>query len=189
MLFAKNASGIQSPKGGIWMRTLLIVALTAILVGCSCPLPPQAGIQARTDADRFACLGKTAASQPTEPKPASLKANSEMINSTIAAKAEKPSSAHARDRDHLATKPAKSTMIGAKVEPPASDRLAGNAAASSTTSGANTANSPPKGSTAASSNTRLTQEQVTAATAVADHATTEVPTPEQKANNADRSDH
>src|ERR1700738_107087 len=60
-----------------------------------------------------------AASQPIEPKPASFKTNSATV-STIAAKTEKPSSAHVRDRVHLAAKKAKSTMIAAKVEPPAS---------------------------------------------------------------------
>jgi hypothetical protein len=93
------------------MRTLLVGALAATLVGCSCPLPPQAD--------------RTAASRPI-PEPASSKANSATIKvkSTIAAKTEKPSSAHTRDRAHLATKPAKSSMIPAKVEPPASSQPA-----------------------------------------------------------------
>lgn len=42
---------------------------------------------------------------------------------------------------------------------------------------------------AASSNSKSIQEQVTVATAVAEHATTVVPAPEQNANNTDRSDH
>ncbi|WP_246738081.1 hypothetical protein [Bradyrhizobium sp. CCBAU 051011] len=44
--------------------------------------------------------------------------------STIAAKTEKPSIAHVRDRPPLAEKKAKSTMIEAKVEAPASGRPA-----------------------------------------------------------------
>src|SRR5882672_2221339 len=91
------------------MRTLLIGVLAATLAGCSCRSPPQAGMEACTDANGFACFDRTAASHPIEPKPASFKTNSE-IKSTIAAKTEKPSSAHARNR-----KTAKSTMTAAKV--------------------------------------------------------------------------
>jgi hypothetical protein len=46
------------------------------------------------------------------------------VKSTIAAKTEKPSSAHARDRAHLAVKTAKSTVIAARAEPPASGQPA-----------------------------------------------------------------
>ena len=187
------------------MRTLLIGALAATLVGCSCPLPPQASIEGCTDANGFACFDRMAASQPIEPKPASFKTNSAAteIKSTIAAKTEKPSSARARDRAHLAMKTAKSTMIPAKVEPPASriplsprsvkTRLqpASNAAANSDTTRANIADSHPRGGAVANSNTRTIQEQVAATTAVAEQMTaaTPVPAPEQKANNTDRSGH
>ena len=108
------------------MRTLLIGALAATLVGCSCLVPPQAGMEACMDANGFACFDKTAASQPIEPRPASFKANSETINvkSTIAAKMEKPSFAHIRKRAHLPAKKAKSTIVAAKVEPPASGQPA-----------------------------------------------------------------
>ena len=104
------------------MRTLLIGALAATLVGCNCLLPPQAGMESCTDANRLACFDRAAASQPIEPEPALFKTNSATteINSTIAAKTEKPSSAHARDRAHLAMKTAKPTTIAAKVEPSAS---------------------------------------------------------------------
>ncbi len=104
------------------MRTLLIGALAATLVGCNCLLPPQAGMESCTDANRLACFDRAAASQPIEPEPALFKTNSATteINSTIAAKTEKPSPAHARDNPHLAMKTPKSPMIPAKVEPPAS---------------------------------------------------------------------
>lgn len=172
------------------MRTLFIGALTATLVGCSGPSPRQAGIHACADGSRFACFVETAAGQPIELRPASFEANpaTKRAKSRTAAKAENPSSTHARGRDPLAKKTAKSTMIAAKIEPPASGQPAGDAAASSTTTGANMANSPPKDGSAASSNTRSIQAQVTAATAAAKHATTAVPALEQKANNTDRSD-
>jgi Type VI secretion system VasI, EvfG, VC_A0118 len=187
------------------MRTLLIGLLAATLVGCSCLLPPQAGMESCTDANGFACFDRTAASQPIEPKPASFQTESATIEikSTIAAKTEKPSSAHARDRAHLAMKTAKPTMIAAKVEPSASrvplsprslkTRLqpASNAPADSDTTRANIATSHPTGGAVANSNTRTIHEQVAAATAIAERMTvgTVVPAPEPKANNKDRSNH
>ena len=108
------------------MRSLFIAALAATLVGCSCVLPPQASLEACRDANVFACLDRSAASQPIEPELASFKGNSATlkVRSTIAAKTEKPSSAHARDRAQLDTKKSKPPMIAAKVEPPISDRPA-----------------------------------------------------------------
>src|SRR5712664_219160 len=104
------------------MRALLIGALAATLVGCSCLLPPQASIEGCTGANGFACFDRTAASQPIEPEPASFKTDSATIEikSAIATVTEKPSSAHARDRAHPAMKTTRSTIIPAKVEPPAS---------------------------------------------------------------------
>jgi hypothetical protein len=147
-----------------------------------------------------------AASQPIEPKPTSFKTESATteIKSTIAAKTQKPSSARARDRAHLAMKTAKSTMIPAKVEPPASRiplsprslktrrQPASNAAADSDTARADIADSHPQGGAVANSNTRTIQEQVAATTAVAEQVTAATPVPappEQKANNTDRSGH
>jgi TRAP-type uncharacterized transport system substrate-binding protein len=67
---------------------------------------------------------------------------------------------------------------------------AGNAAAKSVTTPAKIADSPPKSSAAAGSDTRTIQEQVAAATAVAERMTvaTAVPALEPKANDKDRSD-
>jgi hypothetical protein len=83
-------------------------------------------MQACLDVNGFACFDRTVASQPLEPQPASFKTDSAAIKvkSTIAAKSEKPSSAHVRDRAHLATKKPKSSMIAAKLEPPASSQPA-----------------------------------------------------------------
>ena len=107
------------------MRTLVIVGLAAILVGCSCPSQRQASLQACPDASGF-CFDGTAANQPTEPEPSSFKAHSGMIKlkPTVAVKTEKPSSANIRDRAHIAVKTTKSTVIAAKVEPPPSDPAA-----------------------------------------------------------------
>ena len=52
---------------------LLIGALAASLVGCSCFLPPQASLEGCTDANGLACFDRTAASQPIQPKPTSFK--------------------------------------------------------------------------------------------------------------------
>ncbi len=156
------------------MRTLLIGALAATLVGCSCPLPPRASIEGCTDANGFACFDRMAASQPIELKPASFKTESATteFRSTIAAKTQKPSSARARDRGHLAMKTTKST-----------------AADDSDTTRAGIADSHPRGGAVA--NTRAIQEQVAASTAAAEQVTAAkpVPAPEQKANNTDRSGH
>jgi hypothetical protein len=183
------------------MRALLIGALAATLVGCSCRLPPQASIEGCTDANGFACFDRTAASQPIEPQPASFKTNSATIEikSAIAAATEKPSSAHTRDRAHPAT--AKSTMIAAKVEPSASriplpprslkPRLQPASNADSDTTRADIADSHPRGGAVANSNTRTIQEQEAAATAIAERMTVGavVPAPEPKANDKDRSNH
>ena len=187
------------------MRVLLIGALAATLVGCNCLLPPQASIEACTVTNGFACFDRTAASQPIEPEPVSIKTNSatKEVKSTIAAKTEKPSSAHASDRAHLAKKTAKSIMIAAKVEPPASriplpprslkTRLqpASNAAADSDTTRANIAALHPTGGAVASSNTRTIREHVAAATAIVERMRVGavVPAPEPKVSNMDRSNH
>src|SRR5258708_12518269 len=99
------------------MRVLLIGALAATLVGCNCLLPPQASIEACTVANGFACFDRTAASQPIEPEPVSIKTNSVTIevNSTIAPKTEKPSSAHPSARPHLPTNTPTSTTIAPKL--------------------------------------------------------------------------
>jgi hypothetical protein len=183
------------------MRTLLIGVLAATLVGCSCLLPPQASMEACTDANWFPCFDRTASIQPIEPKPASFKTNSATteIKSTIAAKTEKPSSARVRDRAHLARKKAKSTKIAAKVEPPASripvsprSLKTRPPAADSDTTRANIANSDATGGGAvANSDTRAIQAKVAVATAVAEQMTiaTVAPASEPQANNKDRSNH
>jgi hypothetical protein len=108
------------------MRTLLIGVLAATLVGCSCPLPPQASMEACTDPNGFGCLNRMAASRPIEPTPQSSKTNSAAtkVKSPIAAKTEEPSPTDVRDRRQPAEKRAKSTVIEAKVEAPASGRPA-----------------------------------------------------------------
>jgi hypothetical protein len=99
------------------MRTLLVGTMAATLVGCSCLLPPQSVMDACTDANGLACFDRTIASQPIELKPASFKASSATKKAKIAAM-EKLSSDDDRDKHHLATKKAKSTMAAVKVEPP-----------------------------------------------------------------------
>jgi hypothetical protein len=182
------------------MRALLIGALAATLVGCSCPLRQQAGVESCTDANGLGCLDRTAASQPIEPKPVSFKTNSAPleIKPAMAAKTEKPSSAHARHRTHPATKMAKSTTTAAKAEPPTSRSPlpppaleAGppaTSAAADPTRG-NTADSHPPGGAVTNSTSRTMQEQVAAATAVVERMTVATGAPEPKANNSDRPNH
>jgi hypothetical protein len=185
------------------MRTPLIGALAATLAGCNCLLPPQAAMESCTDANRFSCFDRAAASQPIESEPASFKTNSATteIKSMVAAETEKPSSAHVRDGVHLTT--AKSTMIAGQVEPSASriplsprslkapPQLTSNAAAASDTTRANIAASHPTGGAVANSNTRTTRERLAAATVIAERMTVGavIGAPEPKGNNEDRSNH
>ena len=99
------------------MRTLLISALAATLVGCSCPQTSQMSMQT---------FERTAAGQPIEAEPGSFNAKSatSKVRSMSAAKTEKPSFTHAREKKDLTLDTAKSTEIAAKVEPPASGRPA-----------------------------------------------------------------
>jgi hypothetical protein len=183
------------------VRTILVGALAAALVGCSCPLRQQTAFDSCANAN--GCLDRTAASQPIEPTPVSFRTNSAPldIRPAIAAKAEKPSSAHARDRARLDVKMAKSILLAAKAEPVASrihrsphslnTRLqsASNAVADSNAVRTSIADSHPAGGAVANSNTRTTQEQVAAATAVAVRMTVATLVPAPEPNNKNRSDH
>ena len=102
------------------MRTLLIGAMAATMVACSCPpLPRQVSLQGCTDADGLTCLDGIAASQPAEQAPASLNANVTTAKTKVAAKAERRSSAHARDKAHAAADKEKPTTVSAESGPPA----------------------------------------------------------------------
>src|SRR6516162_1362299 len=99
----------------------------------------------------------------------------------IAAKTERQSSYRPRDRSHLATKSAKPTIIAAKPAPPATripfpphslrTHPKSSATADSNKAGANIADSHPVVGPAPISNGRSIQEQVAAATAVAERIT------------------
>src|SRR6267154_731509 len=106
------------------MRTLFVGTLAAMLVGCSCPLPPRTVMEACTDADGLACFDRTVAGQPIELKPASFKANSATTKAKPTAKTEKLSPDDEGDKAYLAATRATSTSAAAKVEPPASGHTA-----------------------------------------------------------------
>src|ERR1700731_1747026 len=101
------------------LRTLLIGALAATLVGCSRQPAPQAATGLCTEANGVACFERTAG-PPI--KLASLRINSAAPYSKSAStwKTEKPSSDHARLGAPLASRAARSTKIAAKGGPPAS---------------------------------------------------------------------
>ena len=102
------------------MRTLLIGAMAATMVACSCPpLPRQVSLQGCTDADGLTCLDGIASTQPAEYAPASLNANVMTAKTRVAAKAERRSSAHARDKAHAAADTAKPSTVAAESEPSA----------------------------------------------------------------------
>src|SRR6185437_13307807 len=95
---ARIASVAQPLRRG-YMRTLFVCALTATLVGCSCFVSPQTGIEACTGTSGwFACVDKAAVIQTAEPELASFETTpaKPRTKSKVAARTEKPSSA----RDH-----------------------------------------------------------------------------------------
>ena len=108
------------------MRTLLVGTLAATLVGCSCLSPPQENVDACLDPNGFGCLNRTAASRSAEPAPAPSRTSSAITRarSTVAAKAEEPSTARVRDKPQPAARQSKPALIEAKVETPASARPA-----------------------------------------------------------------
>ncbi len=177
------------------MRTLLIGALAATLVGCS----RQPAMVSCTDANEFANLERTAG-PPI--KLATLRINSPTrdTKSASAQKTEKSSSTQARPGARLASKAAKSTTIAPKAEPPASRvplppsspktqlQVAANAAAAeSMTTGANVAEPHPTVGPAYP-NTRMIEARVAAATALAERITAAAAIPsDMKLNNGDRS--
>jgi hypothetical protein len=109
------------------MRTLIVGALAATLVGCSCFVSPQSGIEACTGADGrgFACFDRNAGgrlSQWTDPDSSSFESGTTAPKekTALAAKTAKPSSAHSgKTTRHAAKAEASTTVATAKVEPAA----------------------------------------------------------------------
>jgi hypothetical protein len=178
------------------LRTPLFCALAATLVGCTGSSPPHAGTS-RTDASGLACFDRTADRQPIEPMPVSSKTISAplQIKPAVVAKVKTPSSAAAHNEYHLATKTEKPTTIAAKndlsasrnpLPPRSSDTLLQPA-----TSGAAADTTDQLATTGAVANTRTIQEQVAAATAVAELMTIAslIPVLEPRANSEGPSDY
>jgi hypothetical protein len=106
------------------MRTLFIGALAAILAGCSCPWP-HVSMDACSEANGFACFGRTAEREPVDAELAALHAKPKPAKVKPAiAKAEKPADAAERTT-HLEAKNAKPTRTAGIVEPTASGPPAG----------------------------------------------------------------
>jgi len=107
------------------MRTLIVGALATTLVGCSCFVSPQSGIEACAGADGhgFACFDRNVApsrlSQATEPEPSSVDKGPVVPKekTALAARAAKPSSAHADKTTRHANQARKSKAVAdAKAE-------------------------------------------------------------------------
>ena len=129
------------------MRTLLIGALCAILIGCSCPVPPRGVVETCTSRG---CYSRTANTIPIEPKRVSFKPEpttmtvkpkkAAILEKTIAAKPQnetRPVEGQANSRTNVESEvpPSKqpsaapdpvpkkaTTTIGGKTEGPASDQ-------------------------------------------------------------------
>ena len=177
------------------MRTLLIGALAATLIGCSRQPPPQTAIGSCTVVNGFACHEQTAG-PPIELASSRIHSAATDSKSVGARKTEMASSA--RHRARLASKIAKPTTIPAKAEPPASRTSppigssntplksagsAANATDSKTTRGDVAVAHPTVG--IARSDTRMIEAQVAAATVLAERVTaaTAAPLPGTKAKN------
>lgn len=101
------------------MRTLIVGALAATLVGCSCRVTPLSGLDACTGADGFACWDRNSgAPQRTAPVPSSSDASITIPNEKAArrAAAMKRLSAHSSGNTVHAAKAAKAAPDAAKVE-------------------------------------------------------------------------
>jgi hypothetical protein len=181
------------------LRTLLVGALAASLIGCSRQPPPQAAMASCPGANGFACLERTAG-PPIKLASFRIHSSAAASKSASAWKKEKPSPAHARHGARLASKAAKSPKITAKAEAPASrsplppgssktplQPTGGVAAADSNTPPANIADSHTTVGVAGS-NTRTIEAQVAAATVLAERLTVAAaaPPPDMMGNNRDR---
>jgi hypothetical protein len=165
------------------VKTPFIIALAVTLVGCSRQPPHQAAAESCTEKHGFACSNRTAAAQPVKLASFKTKPLTKEAKFTIAAQMEKPSSHRARYRAHLATKKAKPTVIAAKAQPPATripmpppletplEPKSSAADAGSGTTGPNIPDSRATAGPAPNSNDRTIQEQVAAATVVAERMT------------------
>jgi hypothetical protein len=165
------------------LRTSLIIVLATTLVGCSRQPLHQAAAESCTDELGGACFNRTAAGLPLELKSFKTNPPTKETKLIIAAKTGKRPHLRARVRSHLATKNAKPAIIAAKAEPPAtriplpphSSRAQldskSSATADSNTARANIADPQPILGRAPNSNGRSIQEQVGAATVVAERMT------------------
>jgi hypothetical protein len=167
------------------LRTTLIIALAATMVGCSRQPPHQEAVESCTDKHGFACSNRIAADQPIKLPSLKTDRRTKSAKLTIAA-TEKPPRHRARDKTpaHLATKKAKPTVTAAKAQPPTTGvplpplslktelepKSSANPAAGSGT-GLSVADPRSTVGPAPDSNSRTIKEQVAAATAVAEQMT------------------
>jgi hypothetical protein len=121
------------------MRTLLIGALAATLIGCSCPAPLQVDMSGCSQTDGFPCPRRTAEDAPIELKPSPAKVHyarkevkptlpkagplsakiAESAKSAVSAKVDDPPAHQPPETPDSVVNKAK-TAIAAKMENPAS---------------------------------------------------------------------
>ncbi len=156
------------------MRTLLIGSSAAMLAGCNCLLPSQPGNQACNDTTGSACLQTTFVAQPGDPTPTSYEIHS---GTTVTPETNKPSSAHARHKVHVARR-APSVAIAAKLDSPAPSQPSAGIGSEATK--ANIAGSSP--ADGAGSGSDPMREKATTASAIAERAATALTATEQNSN-------
>jgi len=156
------------------LRTPLIIVVATTLVGCSREPPHQAITPSSADQRQFAGVNRTAARQPNEL--ASFKARSPTETKLKTERPQRRRDSH-RTAHHVKTK-AKPTHITAKTEPSANRRLLPPPSSSKQLEPKSGIAAPGSGTTAQptvglapNSNSRTIQQQVAAATAVAERMT------------------
>jgi hypothetical protein len=153
---------------------LLMIALAATLVGCSGPPPHQGATESCTDKRQFACLHRPAAHQPIEL--ATLKT---VPPTETKLRSEKPPPLRVREKvAHFITKKAKPASIPAKTEPKVTRIPLPPPSLRTQLEPKSSAGAPDLGATGQpavglvpNSKSRTIQEQVAAATGVAERMT------------------
>ena len=98
------------PRGNELMRTLVIGALSATLIGCSCPVPQQGVVETCTSQS---CFSRAAATTPIEPKRAPFRPEPKIttVKSKKVAMAAKPTVAKPRNETEPVEEKANSRTI------------------------------------------------------------------------------
>ncbi len=181
------------------MRTLLIGALAATLAGCSsCPLPPQAGschghervrLLRQDGCPSVECTKASVIQGQFRAARNQARDRGEDRKAIVCSRPRQGPSRHENGEAHHDRSERRASTISHPTPASFIAAIATGAAADSDTTRANTADSRATDGAVPSPTTRTVQEQVAAATAVAERMTVAILTLAPEPNNKDRSDH